>query len=290
MIKSMTGHGGVEKTTEYGNLSIEMRSVNSRYCDVSIKGPEYLEVYKNDFSKILSNKLNRGRITVFIKIEQESMDLISVNTEIATNIFKDLQKLSTDLGINETVTLKHLLNIPEIIREKQPEIEIKLIVKDIEEMLNDAVDNMDSMRAVEGENLAEVIKNQLTGIENSLSTITGKIIERKKSYFVKYKELISELAGDIKIDDDRLMQEVAIMSKKVDISEECDRIVSHISQFMNYLKQEEPVGKKMNFLVQELNREMSTIGAKSESAEISQLVVNMKNELEKIREQVQNIL
>lgn len=290
MIKSMTGHGSVEKRFEYGTLSIEMRSVNSRYFDISIKGPDYLEIYKNDFSKILSEKLVRGRVTVFIKIEQENNDLLSVNTEVAKKIFKDLQELNKELGIEEKVTLKHLLEIPEIVREKEPQIEVKKLVSDITSILSDAADHMNDMRAIEGENLAEGLKNQLAIIQKSLTVIVGKIVERKKSYFEKYKELIKELAGDIKIDEDRLLQEVAVMAKKVDISEECDRIESHISQFLNYLEKNDAVGKKMNFLVQELNREMTTIGAKSESAEISQLVVNMKNELEKIREQVQNIL
>lgn len=290
MIKSMTGHGCVEKRSEYGNLSIELRSVNSRYFDISIKGPDYLELYKNDFTKLLSEKLVRGRVTVFIKVEQENQDVLCVNTEIAKHIYQDLQKLRQELEIDEEVTLKHLLEIPEIVREKEPEIEIETLIADIKEILAKAADRMNEMRQVEGQNLTDGIKNQLAYIQNNLAGIIEKISKRKASYFEKYMELIKELTQDINIDEDRLAQEVAIMAKKVDISEECDRITSHISQFMNYLEKDEPVGKKMNFLVQELNREMTTIGAKSESADISQLVVNMKNELEKIREQVQNIL
>jgi uncharacterized protein (TIGR00255 family) len=290
MIKSMTGHGCVEKLSEYGNISVEMRSVNSRYLDISIKAPEYLEVYKNDFSKILSEKLNRGRITVFIKIEQENNEILSVNVDVAKKLYGELQALNKELGIKETVTLRHLLEVPEIVREKEPKIEMGKLVADIKAILAQAADNMDSMRTVEGKNLAEGFKKQLQVIQSSLDSVKEKISHRKESYFKKYKDLIKELAGDIEIDNDRLTQEVAMMAKKVDISEECDRIESHISQFMDYLKKEDPVGKKMNFLVQELNREMTTIGAKSESADISQLVVTMKNELEKIREQVQNIL
>ena len=290
MIKSMTGHGGVEKSFDYGKISIEMRSVNSRYFDIIIKSPDFLELYKNDFNKILTEKLVRGRVTVFIKFEKNSEEIFTVNFDVAENIFKDLQQLRKNLGIDEPVNMTHLLEIPEVLKEKEPELDIELLVNDVNAMLSEAADKMTEMRDIEGQNLAEGIKTKLKIIEDNLTVVIAKIAERKTSYFQKYKNLINELITDINIDDDRLLQEVAMMTKKVDISEECDRIESHISQFFTYLSKNDAVGKKMNFLVQELNREMTTIGSKAESAEISQLVVNMKNELEKIREQVQNIL
>jgi len=286
----MTGHGGVEKSFDYGTISIEMRSVNSRYFDIIVKSPDFLELYKNDFNKILSEKLVRGRVTAFIKFEKNSEEIFTINFDAANNIFKDLQQLRENLGIEESVTMAHLLEIPEVLKEKEPELDIEVLVNDVKQMLSEAADKMTEMRDIEGQNLAEGIKTKLKIIEENQIIVIEKIANRKTSYFQKYKDLITELASDITIDEDRLLQEVAMMTKKVDISEECDRIESHISQFMSYLDKDDAVGKKMNFLVQELNREMTTIGSKAESAEISQLVVNMKNELEKIREQVQNIL
>jgi len=290
MIKSMTGHGCVEKTFDYGTISVEMRSVNSRYFDISIKNPDFLELYKNDLSKILSEKLHRGRVTVFIKYEANARENIAINFEAADKIYQDLQSLKKQLKLNEPVELHHLLSIPEVLKEQDPEVDMDILLVDIKQMLSRGADKMNEMRAAEGKNLAEVIAKKLTIVHDNLAIIKEKIDDRKASYFEKYKDLVQELARDINIDDERLLQEVAIMTKKVDISEECDRIDSHISLFHKYLDGDHAAGKKMNFLVQELNREMTTIGSKSESAEISQLVVNMKNELEKIREQVQNIL
>ncbi|MFP4548212.1 MAG: YicC/YloC family endoribonuclease [Fidelibacterota bacterium] len=290
MIKSMTGHGCVEKTFDYGTISVEMRSVNSRYFDINIKNPDFLELYKNDLSRILSEKLYRGRVTVFIKYKPNAQENIAINFEAAEKIYQDIQSLKKRLKLTEPVELHHLLAIPEVLKEQDPEVDMEILLADIKQMLATAADKMNEMRAAEGENLAEVIAKKLTIIHDNLAVIKEKITNRKASYFEKYKELIQELASDINIDDDRLLQEVAIMTKKVDISEECDRIDSHISLFHQYIEGDHAAGKKMNFLVQELNREMTTIGSKSESAEISQLVVNMKNELEKIREQVQNIL
>ncbi len=290
MIRSMTGHGCAEKNLNYGTISIEMRSVNSRYFDALIKTPDFLELYKNNFNKTLSKKLTRGRVTVFIKFEPASLESQTISLDAAETLFSDLNKLKNRLGLSEEVTLSHLLEIPDILQENDPEVDPQTMLSDVQNILSVAADNMDKMRLIEGENLATVIDDNLNKISENLADIKNKIEDRKQSYFEKYSKLIKELSEDINIDDDRLVQEVAFMTKKVDISEECDRIDSHVSQFKNYLKDNGAVGKKMNFLVQELNREMTTIGSKSESAEISQLIVNMKNDLEKIREQVQNIL
>ena len=290
MIKSMTGNGCVEKTFDYGTVSIEMRSVNSRYFDLGIKSPDFLELYKNDLSRTLSEKLLRGRVTVFIKFEKNSSENYAINFEVAEKIYRELKQLQQKLGMEGPVKMSHLLEIPEVLQEVEPEADPEKIIDDIKAMLSAGADKMNEMRSIEGENLAAGILDKLKIIEKDLNDVSVMISERKESYFQKYKDLILELTQDINVDEERLCQEVALMTKKVDISEECDRIASHISQFEDYLNKNEPVGKKMNFLVQELNREMTTIGSKAESAEISQLVVNMKNELEKIREQVQNIL
>ncbi|MBN2279013.1 MAG: YicC family protein [Candidatus Marinimicrobia bacterium] len=290
MIKSMTGHGGIEKSFDFGILAIEMRSVNSRYLDIFLKAPDFLELYKNDFNKILSERLVRGRISVFIKFESNAKDTFCVNFDAAEKIFHDLERLRKNLAIDEPVTMTHLLEIPEVLKEKEPEIDMEILMDKVVKMLAETAQKLDDMRSIEGKNLADGIEMKLQEIERNLKEITNRIADRKISYFQKYKDLIRELSGDINIDGERLLQEVAIMTKKVDITEECDRIVSHISQFRNYMDKDDDAGKKMNFLVQEINREMTTIGSKAESAEISQLVVNMKNELEKIREQVQNIL
>ncbi len=292
MIKSMTGYGKCSKDISSGMLAVEIRSVNSRYADVAIKVPEFLEMKKDDFASVLSRKLKRGRIQALITYNNNKTNssMFKINLDYAKNCFDELKKLESSLGLKDSITLEHLLEIPDLFTNEEPDIDLDEISGTIKELLSTAGDELTLMREDEGKYLTDEITKHLKNIQVDLNAIIIKIADRKQSYFQKYRDLINEMIGDRKLDEDRILQEVAIMTKKVDISEECERIASHTAQFEKYLKSDQEVGKKMNFLVQELNREMTTIGAKSESAEISHMVVNMKNELEKVREQVQNIL
>ena len=292
MIKSMTGYGKSEINIEGGYLAAELSSLNSRYIDISLKMPEFLKSCEEEIRKLLSTKLIRGRICVTIKYIPTNGGSVSVNFNngLIDKYYQELQQVRKRLHIQEEVNLNHLLTFSDLFIAEKIDMEVDKILAQLKELVSSAIVELDKMRKKEGDNLSNEISDHLNAIKSPLMQVRKISSEMKPKYFEKFTNSIRELCENVELNEDRILQEAAQMSKKIDISEECERIESHLDQFNHYIQLKQPVGKQLNFLVQELHREVSTIGSKSEHSDISHYVVEMKNEIEKIREQIQNIL
>jgi len=291
MIKSMTGFGEIERELENGTLSVVVRSVNSRYFDCSVNMPEIFKSCEENIKRLFNNKLKRGRVKLTISLNgQPEQNKVVLNRDLLDHYCELLNQASESLNSNEPLRLGHLLNFPEIFECKPVELDEEKVKKELFKALEDAVSDLVKMQEKEGENLAIEIKRHLDIIHDVILKVKTLSLQLKDEYFKKSRAKLMLFLDDLDIDENRIIQEAAIFSKKIDITEECERLDSHLNQFRSYFDLDEPVGKRMTFLIQEMNREISTIGAKSESSEISHLVVDVKSELEKIREQAQNIL
>lgn len=292
MLRSMTGFGKVERELEQGSLAIEVRSENSRYLDISMRIPEVFEALEEEIKRRFGNQLVRGRVKIAITLNGSPGDKknMQLNRDLLERYHRLLEEANDALGASADVTLDHLLNFEDIFEVKVPTNAAEGLQSALFQAMDAVVAEVQEMQTREGAHLEQEIRQRLDLIEKLVSQIAAMSARNKDNYLAKFKEKLQLLVSDLEVDDNRILQEAALYVKRIDISEECARLGSHIQQLRSYFDLAEPVGKRMTFLIQEMNREISTIGAKSEDAEISYSAVEVKNELEKIREQAQNIL
>ncbi len=292
MLKSMTGFGrGESRNTDY-NFNVEIKTVNHRYNDIIIRMPKHLNYLEEQLKSIIKSKINRGRVEVYIELEysNESNIDIRIDMPLAKSYKSQLDSMMEELNIEDKVKLIHMLMFPEIIRKEKKEIEEDVLWQSLETALEIALDNVVNMRIKEGAILKKDMENQISKIEEDLL----KIEERAPIVVIEYRDKLENriaelLDGKIKVDEDRLNYEIAFFADKSDINEEVVRLKSHSNQFLDSLNESESVGRRLDFILQEMNREINTIGSKSDDLTISNCVVNIKSKLEKIREQVQNV-
>lgn len=288
----MTGYGRGEKEALGKRFSLELKSVNHRYLEVSLRHPrKYLKMEEN-VRKIISEYIKRGHVEVFVKVKNvEQQDVnVKVDKEVAMTYYNSLNELGELLKIENNLSLDKIISLPEIISIEEKEEDIDQIWVHYEEILRDALEQNKKMRIEEGKHLKE---DFLQRIED-LKEMKEKIAVRSPQVTLEYKEKlrirIEELLEKKEIiNEDRLENEVTFFADRSSITEELVRLDSHFNQFMKNLDLEDQVGRKLDFLIQEMNREINTIGSKANDSEISLLVVEMKAQLEKVREQVQNI-
>jgi len=291
MIKSMTGYGRVETTGQDRNIVVEFKSVNHRFLEISMRMPQALSPLELEFKKKIGEKIKRGRVEVFIRLEAGSTNAAEaiVNLDIARNYFAALQRLKNEFGLTEEIGLKTLVGFRDIFSQPA-ETEIQPdVLKKIAAALEEALDMLVSMRREEGLAIYQDMKQRLDLIKSILETINDRSPQVILEYQRRLAERIKELTAGCVIDESRLAQEAAILADKSDITEEIVRMRSHIGQFVTLLQSAEAEGKKIDFLLQEMNREINTIGSKSNDAEIARQVIEAKSELGKLREQAQNI-
>ena len=292
MIKSMTGFGRGENTDDLHSFSVEIKSVNHRYNDIIVRMPKHISYLEEKIKKHIKQKIARGRVEVYIKLEyidEETMD-VKVNIPLAKVYKTAIEELINELNIKDDIMLSHMMNFPELIKSERKELDEDIIWNCLFVALDLALENLLSMRREEGIALKE-------DMEAQIANINGKILEIEKrapivvnDYKDRLHDRINELLDDnYEVDEDRLNQEVAIFAEKSDINEEIVRLKSHIQQFKLSLNENMPVGRKLDFIVQEINREINTIGSKANDLKITNYVVDIKSELEKIREQIQNV-
>ncbi|MDH8676685.1 YicC family protein [Fusibacter bizertensis] len=293
MIYSMTGFGRGEFSNEAFDVTLEIKSVNNRYCDIIIKMPKKLNVFEDRMKNKIKAKLSRGRIDVYVNLEEKAYDNyeVSANFEVLDKYVKVYKEIQSRYGIKDDLNLSMLTRVQEGIEVSYLERGEEDYWLAIEPAIDQAIDRIVAMRALEGEQLRGDILSKVANIKNTLSAIevhTPRIVE---NYRAKTRERISDLLLDMKaeIDEMRLANEIAIYADKTNINEEIVRIYSHLEQIDTILTSTEPVGRKLDFLVQELNREINTIGSKSPDIDISNLVIELKSDIEQIREQIQNI-
>ena len=290
MIKSMTGYGKSNMSKNLREYQVEIKSVNHRYLDVSVKMPRSLSYLEEEIKKAVSSKLTRGKVDVFITFNNNSLEGrdIKINTEIARMYIKELRDLAESEGIVADIPVTEISKLPDVltIQNNQDDETIK---NELLEVTNQAIENLVGMRKIEGEKIAQDLFTRIQDIDGKVKKISSLSTGLIEDYVVKLNTRIKELLQDQEIDEARLAQEVVIYADKCSIEEEVTRLNSHVYQFRELLNSNEAVGKKLDFMIQEMNRETNTIGSKANNLEITNEVINMKTQLENIREQVQNI-
>ena len=290
MIKSMTGYGKGISNSAIGEVSIELKTVNHRFRDISTRLPMGLSGFENVIKKEMESFISRGKIDAFIGFEtSQDTKLFEVNLPIARGYHDALTKLQKEFDLKDDISVSQMTSVRDVIKAKDLEIDQDELKELILTALRQALISLDDMRKIEGKTLVKDIKNRLLLIRSISKKVEAKQPELAKHYMAKLKKRINELTEEINLDETRIVQEVAIMADKSDVTEETVRLDSHIKQFEELLNIEGPVGRKLDFLIQEMNREVNTIGSKSGDSELSRSVVDMKAEIERIREQVQNI-
>lgn len=292
MIKSMTGYGKGEAFNELYKFKVEIKAVNHRYNDIIIKMPRHISHLEETIKKIIKEKISRGKVDVYINLEyiNESAIDVKVDIPLAKSYKNSLLELTRELEIDDNIRLNNILSISEIVRTERKELEADQIWEVLKEALDIALDNIVAMRVTEGLELKEDILGKLLNIEDWVSVIE----ERSPNVVIEYKEKLRErisnlLDENLALDEERLTNEIAFFADKSSIDEELVRLGSHIKQFRAILDEDESIGRKLDFLIQEFNREINTIGSKAHDIIITKYVVELKAELEKIREQIQNI-
>jgi uncharacterized protein (TIGR00255 family) len=281
MIQSMTGFGSATNDS----FTVEIRSLNHRYLDISIKMPPYMSQYEIPLRNILKGKFQRGRLDVSITIKSDKGTQLKVNREIANNIYTALMDLQRDLLIPGEISIETIAGYREILMEDEPVCDMN----DLYAAFHEAASNIQGMRIQEGKLLLKDLLARIALLNDMSTQIKPLASGEVAKWREKFTERLRFILGPEVIDNNRILQEAAIMAEKLDISEELSRIESHIIQFQNILSGDTAIGKKLDFLLQEIGREVNTLAYKSCDYAISQLVVDMKTEIEKVREQVQNI-
>ena len=293
MLKSMTGYGRSEFVDENYDLSFEMKAVNHKFLDIQVKLPYFLNFCEEDIKKVVRKKLSRGRVDIFIRGKQkfsENNSVLDVNYELASAYFEAYKSISTKLGIDASVGIGHIVRNDNVVEVKTSEIDEEYLKNNVLESVEKAVDELVLMRIVEGENLNKDLLYNLSAFENNLENIIERKEDVLNNQIDRLKSKLNEFCGELSESEvNRLNLEVIFYTDKLDISEEITRLNSHIQNFKKFLNFESQVGKKIEFLLQEMNREINTIASKSNNYAISTYVIEMKVIIEKLREQIQNV-
>ncbi|MGN1114142.1 MAG: YicC/YloC family endoribonuclease [Oscillospiraceae bacterium] len=291
MIKSMTGFGRERIVNESREITVEIKSVNHRYFDFNAKTPRAYGYLDEKLKELTKNTISRGKVEVSVSIiNQEGVNAdIEVNKELAKGYYDALESLKDVIPVKDDLSLSSFMKLPDIFTVVKKTDDEETIWNEVKSVAETALDRFVEMRIVEGEKMYNDISSRLDFLENAVAKIEAKAPESVKAYEERLYSKIKEVLEDKNIDEQRIVTEAAIFADKVAVDEETVRLRSHISQFRDLLKSEEPVGRKIDFLIQEMNREVNTTGSKVQNLEITKLVVDMKAEIEKIREQIQNI-
>ena len=292
MIKSMTSFGRAQ--SEEGKdscFSIEMKSVNHRYLDINIRMPRMMLALEDKIRNIISKKLNRGKVDVFINYKNYRNDIgkANLNMELAKNYYECLKQIQNELNVIDDISASKIARFPDVINIEEHEENLENIFSEISPIIESALNLMEGMRSKEGEKLKEDILSKLKIIEIYVEEIEKVADSIPKNYKKKLEERLSELLSAVDLDESRIALEVAILSDKAAVDEEITRLRSHLSQMKSTLDLNEPIGRKLDFIIQEMNREANTIASKSTDIDMTNKVIEVKNTIEKIREQVQNI-
>lgn len=291
MIKSMTGFGRCEVTGKDRKLTVEMKSVNHRYLDVNIKMPKKFNFFENAIRTELKNYITRGKVDVFITCEDYSEDSGSLkyNRALAKEYLTYLRQMAEEFELDDDIRVSALSRYPEVFVMEEQDIDEEELWKDLQGALKGAAENFVRARTVEGENLLADLNEKLDTMLSHVEFITERSPKLIREYKEKLQEKVRELLEDVHIDENRLYMEVTIFADKVCVDEELVRLKSHVESTKKTLLDGGSVGRKLDFIAQEMNREANTILSKANDLEISARAIELKNEIEKVREQIQNI-
>lgn len=290
-MNSMTGFGRAKLEKESREYLIEIRSVNHKYSDITIKAPHNLLYLEDKIRKAVLNRVARGKIDVYVNYENYSVEgkSLVINKDLAKLYIQELLQLAEENDIQSGIRAIEISKLPDVMNLQMQEDSLETIWTELSECLENALDNFIEMRSLEGSRIKQDLAKRLQNIAKNVDEISHYSTGLVEEYVVKLQERLKEILKTDVIDEARLAQEAVIYSDKCSIEEELTRLKSHIAQFQKLLELEAPCGKKLDFLIQEMNRETNTIGSKSGRLEITNLVIELKTQIEDIREQIQNI-
>lgn len=287
----MTGYGRVSNTINNREITIEIKSVNHRYLDLTIKTPRIYNFLDEHIKKNITSEISRGKVDVYVTIDASKTDnmIIEINENLLCKYVDILRKTCKEHEIEDDLKISNIVKLPDILAIKKEETDTESLLSDVLLVLKTAIEQYQSMRECEGLEMKSDILNRKNNILNLVTLIEKRspqtVLEHREKLFAKLKEILVSNS----ISEDRILQESAIFADKISVAEETVRLKSHILQLHDMCSVNEPIGRKMDFLIQEFNREANTIGSKSNDAEIAKLVIELKSEIEKIREQIQNV-
>ncbi len=291
MIKSMTGFGRVQETVDGMNVTVELRSVNHRYFEFTAKVPRTYGFLEEKLKTFTNTLVARGKVECYVAVEQleESETTVSVNASLAKGYVDALRQLSEMFGLTADISAGALSRYPDVLVLQKTAADEDRIWNAVRTVAEKAVMRFIEMRETEGAKLKADILSRADTILEHVAFVEERSPQTVKEYNEKLKQRMEELLGSTQVDEQRLLTEAAIFADKIAVDEETVRLRSHISQLRTFMEADEPIGRKLDFLVQEINREANTIGSKAQDVEIAKRVIAVKAEVEKIREQVQNI-
>ena len=291
MIKSMTGYGRAEGYVNGYNITVEMKSVNHRYFEFSCRVPRMYSFLEEKLKSYIASVVQRGKVDVFIMIEAKEAQSVEVeiNHQLAAGYMQALKSIEDEYSLSSDITALSLARMPDVFTLNKPSVDEGEMWESIKSVASAAAGTFTAMQTAEGAKLRDDIKSRVENILGKVAEIEASADGSVKKYMDKLEARIKELLEGAAVDEQRLLTEAAIVADKTATAEETVRLKSHIEQLTGMLESAEPAGRKMDFIVQEMNREINTIGSKSQDIEVSRHVVDVKAEIEKIREQVQNI-
>ena len=291
MLKSMTGFGRCEIADEDRKITVEMKSVNHRYCDITIKMPKKLSIFEAAIRNLLKQSIGRGKIDVFITYEDytENNVCVKYNADLAREYYTGLVKMSKDFGIENDIQVSSLSRFPEVFTLEEQTIDEEELWSLIEKAVSTATKQFVEARIVEGENLKQDIVAKMDGMLELVNFIEERSPQIIAEYRNKLTAKVNELLGDKQIDEGILATEITIYADRICVDEETVRLKSHIKNMKETLNDSDSVGRKLDFIAQEMNREANTILSKANDLEVTNKAIDLKTEIEKVREQIQNI-
>lgn len=291
MIKSMTGYGAAKGEAAGLSLGVELKSVNNRYLDVSVKLPRALMFAEEPMRAAVAKHISRGKVDVFVTADAAASDSVEVrvNEALLRGYIAALAKAADDFGLANDMSLMGVCRLPDVLSTERRELDADELTAGLLEILERALAGYDAMREREGEKLRDDVLGRLDEIERLTALVEERAPQTVAEYRARLEQKLRETLEGLPADDARVLTECAIFADRVAVDEETVRLRSHISQLRGMASGASPIGRKMDFLIQELNRESNTIGSKCQSADIARVVVDLKAEIEKIREQIQNV-
>ncbi|MEG2173853.1 MAG: YicC/YloC family endoribonuclease [Oscillospiraceae bacterium] len=291
MVRSMTGYGRAEQSFPARTISIEMKSVNHRYFELSVRTPRGCGYLEDRLKSLVQSRVSRGKIEVSVNITSTGGGdaAVRVNLPLAQCYLSELRALARVTGLVDDVTLSTISRLPDVFSVEKTTLDEEAVWSDVQATALLALDRFVSMRIAEGTRLGRDILGRLAQVEKLTNQIRASSPKTVADYRARLYQKLSELLSDRTIDEGRLITETALFADRIDVSEETVRLASHLAQFDEILQSGDAVGRKLDFLTQEMNREVNTIGSKAQDADAAAMVVELKSELEKIREQIQNL-
>lgn len=290
-MKSMTGYGRARETSNEREIVVELRAVNHRYLDVNVKAPRGYGFLEEAIKKLAASKISRGKVDIYINVTDLAAQetTITLNHELAQSYFDALVELRDALHLHDDISVMSIAKMPDVLVSQRVEVDAEALTTSVSEVFNEAVKQFDEMREIEGEKLASDVRNRMNTIKEIVQQVEIRSPERVIAYREKLEKRMNEILADSTVDEQRILTEAAIFADKTAVDEETVRLRSHLDQLDTMLKDSNPVGRKLDFLVQEMNREANTIGSKANDSILANYVISLKAEIEKIREQIQNI-